>query len=213
MRSVSDKASVEEKVSGVRGSHLEDPDINSGPSGKHRHAPPHLQEKTFTVQPAKYKKHVEFSNHVQKTNGADDNGYLNHNLNYNPEGESTLTDSRDIRETEIHFLNNNLTQDLDSNSVDRRGCQLTRVNVTVPGSTRPAEVVGYSNAGHRNAIRPQFVNAESPVMDGRMSDMSNSDGESVQNRKFKAIKNIDAGMGIYSCCFTITTIVLLKNNL
>ena len=173
-------------------------DTNAGTSKKSKHGVNSLQERTFNVQPVQNRRQVEFSNrvHIQESNGVG-NGFMNRNYHYPTEEQSTLTDSKDIRETEINFLNNDLTRDLESKKFESLGCHLTRVNVTVPGSTGTTNTVKYSDAGHKKggiSGKTQTLGAYgSPDMDGRMSDMSNSDGESVQNRKFKAIKNIDPG--------------------
>ncbi|KAH3795283.1 hypothetical protein DPMN_148832 [Dreissena polymorpha] len=72
-----------------------------------------------------------FSDHVhlRSNHNTVNNGY---HLDSSEE-QSTLTNSRDIRETEINFLNNNLTRNLHALSSDDRG--LTHVSVTVPGAT------------------------------------------------------------------------------
>lgn len=157
-----------------------------------------LQEKTFTLQPVQHRRQVEFSNHVHMHDLEHDFMYRNTYSN-SKDDESTITDSRDIRETEINFLNNDLTRDLESNNLNSVGCHLTHVSVTVPGSTHTTDT-RYKDAGHqrmgvgRRSERTRSNNRPpSPEMDCRMSDISNSDGESVSNRKFKAIKNIDPG--------------------
>lgn len=144
---------------------------------------------------------------MQETNGIG-NEHVNKKINYTMDDDSTLTDTRDIRETEINFLNNNLTRDLDSKNLESLGCHLTRVNVTVPGATKTTDTVRYNDAGYKKSAgsgRSQDVLSKSLEIDGRMSEMSNSDGESVQNKKLKAIKNIDPGTFFLENSFFLCT--------
>ena len=123
---------------------------HAGQSSKPKQTNFHLQEKKYSTsdrqkssRPVK-DKHVEFSETV---------GFRENNVNYGgnrirqliPEDQSTLTDSRDIRETEIRFLNNNLTQDieLDENGprINELGPRLTHVSVSVPSTTHAAQAL------------------------------------------------------------------------
>jgi hypothetical protein len=113
--------------------------------------------------------------------------------------QSTLTTSREIRETEINFLNNNLTRDYDPQQGNDIGTRLTHVSVKVPGSTKTA-TSSYNGAGtHKSGSnkKSHFLDlvSESPDMDGRGTDCSQSDSESGRGRRFKGnIKHIGAGM-------------------
>ncbi|XP_052223990.1 centrosome-associated protein 350-like [Dreissena polymorpha] len=137
-------------------------------------------------------RHVEFSDHVhvRSNHNTVNNGY---HLDSSEE-QSTLTNSRDIRETEINFLNNNLTRNLHALSSDDRG--LTHVSVTVPGATNQKTAFSSRSGSNRKSgadPKSQFLDlvSESPEMDGRISDASHSDSESGRSRKFKGIKNLD----------------------
>lgn len=148
-------------------------------------------------------RHVEFSEHVRyrENRVGLDNGYTGSNYrDILPSDQSTLTNSRDIRETEINFLNNNLTRDCDSHHANDAATQLTHVSVTVPGSTKTA-ASGYSGTGaHKSGStkKSRFLDlvSESPEMDGRNTDCSQSDSESGRSRRFKG--NIKLGPGLYN---------------
>lgn len=156
-------------------------------------------------------KRVEFSdrligpeNHMDRTYGIAERPY-------SPNGHSTLTDSRDIRETEIHFLNNNLTQserDKDVRWSQQTRSKLTHVSVTVPGSTNTMSSTKYTAAdlGHNgpgHGAKPHFLDliSDNQQLDRdrkeSVSDHSYSDSESSKGRRFKTnLKNIDPGMSV-----------------
>ena len=191
-------------------------------SDRHKQQPLHLQEKNYDrpsyISGSGHRnvndRHVEFSDRVKVRENTTENHYgysfrdkRSHDLT--PDAHSTLTDSRDIRETEINFLNNNLTQDIDADEQFRASnpvARLTHVSVTVPGSGRVNSVTsGHNSAGTQQRPKPgsHFLdmiseNSNSEI-DGRVSDNSQSDTESSKGRRFKAdIRNIDPGR-----CFSL----------
>ncbi|XP_052789216.1 centrosome-associated protein 350-like isoform X3 [Mya arenaria] len=170
---------------------------------KKKSAPPiQLQEKKYGTHDGQSHKtrgvnsrHVEFSDHVRVRETRDKNGRLNNGYS-DPriggsllEEQSTLTNSRDIRETEINFLNNNLTRDFEPTRRTGVESGLTHVSVTVPGSSRHS-TKSVNSAGSRKSRFLDLV-PESADMDGRISDTSHSDSESGRGRKFKGIKSLD----------------------
>ncbi|KAK3594699.1 hypothetical protein CHS0354_001651 [Potamilus streckersoni] len=131
-----------------------------------------------------------------------------HNRSISPSfADSTLIDSRDIRETDIRFLNNNLTQDLDVRWQHNAGPRLTHVSVTVPGSSKTMTTstrYSTSETAH-NAISTMPKESRQRILDliasqrdadrRRTADNSSesfSDSETAITKKFKGgIKNID----------------------
>lgn len=185
---------------------------------KKRQANLQLQEKKYEREPTRSRvcsrsarsvndRHVEFSDHVRYRDNRVGlgNGYMDVNHRDTLQSDqSTLTNSRDIRETEINFLNNNLTRDYDTHLGYDAGNRLTRVSATVPGTSRPTTASsGYSSAGTQKTgsnKKSHFLDlvSESPEMDGRTSDCSQSDSESGRGRRFKGnIKHIGPGLYRY----------------
>jgi len=131
-------------------------------------------------------RHVEFSEHVRvRDNHARlDNGYADNGGYGATDEQSTLTNSRDIRETDIRFLNNNLTRDFETQKRLGKETGLTYVSAKVPGATfKPKS---------KTRITDRNI-GEAAEMDGRVSDASHSDSESGKARKFKGLKNLDPG--------------------
>ena len=154
-------------------------------------------------------KRVEFSDRLEGQENHMDRTYGVAERPYSPTAHSTLTDSRDIRETEINFLNNNLTQsqrEVDVRWSEQPRSKLTHVSVTVPGSINTMSSTKYSAAdlGHNVAglgSKPHFLDliSDNQHIDHdrkeSISDHSHSDSESSRGRRFKAsLKNIDPGM-------------------
>ena len=174
-----------------------------------------LREKNYNTERALpisrnlKEKRVEFSdrpegleNHMDRTYGISDRPY-------SPDAHSTLTDSRDIRETEINFLNNNLTGSQREPDVRSKRSKLTHVSVTVPGShytmsstkytaadlANNAAGPGPGTAGQKSHFLDLISDNQLVDHDKSVSDHSHSDSESSRGRRFKAsLKNIDPGL-------------------
>lgn len=133
---------------------------------------------------------VEFSDQIryQDRHGLD-NGFIGDKRDNISGDQSTFTNSRDIRETEINFLNNDLTRDYDPRL--ESGPRLTHVDIKVAGGSR-INSVGAPESGSNKKSRFLDIVSESPDMDGQPSDCS--DSESAKGRRFKGnILNIGAG--------------------
>ena len=147
-------------------------------------------------------KRVEFSDRVVGSENHMDRTYGIPERPYSPNAHSTLTNSRDIRETEIHFLNNNLTQSERDNDVrwsQPPKSKLTHVSVTVPGSTNTMSSTKYTAADlpHNGAHFLDLISDNQHVDHDKkesVSDHSYSDSESSRGRRFKPLKNIDPGL-------------------
>ena len=124
--------------------------------------------------------------------------------------QSTLTDSRAIRETEIRFLNNNLTNhNLEEdvrwgvsggiNSVDTQN-RLTRVNVTVPGSTRPTSSSAKASVAstHSQPVTLNSAGNHANDVDHKWETLSTDSGQSddigPSRRIKKTLKDFDSGL-------------------
>ena len=158
-------------------------------------------------------KRVEFSDRLERQENHMDRNYGIPERPYSPSAHSTLTDSRDIRETEINFLNNNLTQshrEADVRWSEQPRSKLTHVSVTVPGSTNgmsstkyPAADLGLNPAGTGSKQHFLDLISDNQHIDHdrreNLSDQSYSDSDSGRGRRFRAsLKNIDPGMYIIS---------------
>ena len=166
-----------------------------------------LREKNYNTDRApsssrdQREKRVEFSDRVVGSENHMDRTYGIPERPYSPNAHSTLTDSRDIRETEINFLNNNLTQSERDNDLrwpQPGRSKLTHVSVTVPGPTNTMSSTKYTAANLVHGSKPHFLDLISDNVDHdkkeTVSDHSYSDGESSRGRRFKPLKNIDPGM-------------------
>lgn len=204
---------------------------------KNRDYDKHSRNSAATTSP----KRVEFTEqnmergvNAEGSSSSGATGYSNYNhvnMPSNSLQQTTLTDSRAIRETEIRFLNehhpsNNIEEEVRMNS---QGTKLTHVNVTIPGSTKMTSSIKNSVSGsthhplvsNSTAANPTGYNrvADNAVLENDRGwetcslDSASSEDHPISRRIKKSIKDIDLDQGkIHALnqgfCFLVTMLEL-----
>ncbi|KAL4219358.1 hypothetical protein ACF0H5_021938 [Mactra antiquata] len=193
---------TKKKTSSTSKSH----DKHAANAGKKKRVDLQLREKKYEAEPRKVPgtrntvdRRVEFSDqlHFQDLRYGLDNGVIGDTICDNlSNDQSTFTNSRDIRETEINFLNNDLTCDTDPRLDPSQ--RLTHVDIKITGGSRLQSSAVNNIGGPESGTgkRSHFLDivSENPDMEGQPSDCSHSDSESSKGRRFKGNRlNIGAG--------------------
>ncbi|KAJ8300301.1 hypothetical protein KUTeg_021820 [Tegillarca granosa] len=189
---------------------------NSGASDRNRDYDKHSRNSAASPKRVEFTdQNMERGINAEGSSSSGATGYNNYNhvnMPSNSLQQTTLTDSRAIRETEIRFLNehhptNNIEDEVRMNS---QGTKFTHVNVTVPGSTKTASSIKNSVSGSTHLVsnstsaNPTGYNrvADNAALENDRGwetcslDSASSEDHPISRRIKKSIKDIDLDQGL-----------------